>query len=364
MTKVHYSWSDPAVAQDFTSAVSLHSHTSLSRETLTFIPRHTCDVPVLSHGIRRLEGIFRKHHGHDINYGDVWWTPPLTPRASWELECRQIESQLHLKPMVSLSDHDDIEAGVQLQSQGIATPVSVEWTVPMAPVFFHIGLHNIDPAMMPMLAEVTANPRPERIREAFALVASSPGALIILNHPLWDEIRAGNAVHEERLDYLLSLVRPWIHALELNGLRPWSENRRVMELAERIGMPAISGGDRHGGEPNANLNLTRASTFDEFAAEVRGGYSEVLLMPQYQEPIKLRFIGVMCDVLRDQPGSRWSDRIFWRNPDGVIHRLSDVMDEPAPGVIGQFIKLIRFADCRNVQFTLRWALADRSEAVL
>ena len=364
MTRVHFSWSRPAAAETFASAVSLHSHTSLSRETLTFIPRHTCDVPVLSQGIRRLENIYRKHHQWEINYNDVWWTPPLTPRASWDLECGQIESQLGLKPLVSLSDHDDVEAGVQLQSQGIAAPVSVEWTIPVEPVFFHIGLHNIDAAMMPMLAEVTADPRPERIREAFAQVAAQPGSLIILNHPLWDEVRAGQAVHEDRLEYLVSLVRPWIHALELNGLRPWSENRRVMELAERLGMPAISGGDRHGSEPNANLNLTHATTFAEFAQEVRDGHSEVLLMPQYKEPIKLRFIGIMCDVLRDQPGSRWSDRIFWRNQDGVIYRLSDVMEEPAPGVIGQFVKLIRFADCRNVQFTLRWALADRSEAVL
>jgi hypothetical protein len=343
----------------------LHSHTSRSKETLAFVPRHTQDVPVLSAGIRRLESVFRRHHGHDIDYTNVWWTPPLDPVAAYRLEADQIENGLGLQPVVSLSDHDDVEAGLEAIDAGLPAPVSVEWTIPMPPVFFHIGLHNIDAALMPMLREVTADPRPERVREALAAVTANPASLVVVNHPLWDEIRAGQAMHEAKLAELFAIARPFFHALELNGLRPWPENRRVIELGSELGLPCVSGGDRHGTEPNANVNLTNAAGFAEFAAELRDGApSEVMFMPQYREPFRLRMIRVMCDVLRDTPESRWCDRIFWRNPDGVARRLSDVMENPAPGVIGQFLALIRLADRRNVQFTLRWALADRQEVVL
>jgi hypothetical protein len=38
----------------------------------------------------------------------------------------------------------------------------------------------------------------------------------------------------------------WIHALEVNGLRLWPENRRVLEMARNLNYPVVSGGDRHG----------------------------------------------------------------------------------------------------------------------
>ena len=43
----------------------------------------------------------------------------------------------------------------------------------------------------------------------------------------------------------------------------------AMELAEEFQTTAVSGGDRHGTEPNAVLNLTNAGVFGEFAHEVR-----------------------------------------------------------------------------------------------
>jgi len=37
-------------------------------------------------------------------------------------------------------------------------------------------------------------------------------------------------------------------------------------------------------------------------AEVReDGFSDVLFMPQYREPIRLRMIETMCDIVRDYP---------------------------------------------------------------
>jgi hypothetical protein len=338
VTSVHFHWSEPAAARSFRTGISLHSHTSLSRETLAFVPRHTRDVPYLSTGIRKLEEKYKYYHGHDLDYRQVWWTPPLTPREAFSLERSQIEGKLGLPGLVSLSDHDDVAAGIEVRPLG--GPVSVEWTVPMDPVFFHVGLHNIRPEWMPELREVTADATPDRVSGILSMLDRDPEVLIVLNHPLWDEIRAGRATHDEQLAEFLRLYRPWIHALELNGLRPWTENRQVEKLAAEQGLPAVSGGDRHGLEPNADVNLTRAETFSEFVEEVRRyRRSDVLFLEQYRRPARVRMLKVMCDVMRDLPGSQWSDRVFYQG-----RALSEVMNGETPGVIGQFVKFVRLAE--------------------
>ena len=48
--------------------------------------------------------------------------------------------------MVSITDHDDINAPMLLRSLESALgaiPVSVEWTVPFHETSFHIGIHNL-----------------------------------------------------------------------------------------------------------------------------------------------------------------------------------------------------------------------------
>ena len=50
-----------------------------------------------------------------------------------------------------------------------------------------------------------------------------------------------------------------------------------MALAERWKLPVISGGDRHGCEPNGVINLTAARNFSEFAQEVRSDRNSVVV---------------------------------------------------------------------------------------
>ncbi len=304
---------------------------------MSFIPRHTQDVPLLSAGIRRLEAQFRDHHGQDLDYSNIWWTPPLSPREAFILERSQIEKELGLPGLVSLTDHDNIEAGIQTESLG--APISVEWTVPMDPVFFHIGLHNIPRTIMPTLQQVTQDPRPERVAQVLSELNSNPETLVVINHPLWDEIRAGKDIHRARLNEFFTLYRPWIHALELNGLRSMKENMEVMRLAESLGLPAVSGGDRHGSEPNANVNVTDAETFPEFAADVRSGRSDIIFMNQYRKSLPLRMMRVICDALHENETSSWNDRVFYQG-----RKLSEIMGDRAPGVIGQFIAVVRVAE--------------------
>lgn len=96
-------------------------------------------------------------------------------------------------------------------------------------------------------------------------------------------------------------------------LRSRGENRAVIDLARDLDRTLVSGGDRHGREPNAIINLTNAATFAEFADEVRSGSSHVLFLPQYREPLALRILKSMCDVLRDSQDlvgrERWTYRV-------------------------------------------------------
>ena len=125
-SSVHSGWREPHLARAFEAGVCLHSHTMHSRECLSFLARCLRRVPGLSSVVGYYERGPRR-----IDLGRAWWTPPLSPASALRLEREQIAA-LGLRAMVSLTDHDDIQAGLAL---GIAadsrdTPLSVEWTVP------------------------------------------------------------------------------------------------------------------------------------------------------------------------------------------------------------------------------------------
>ena len=124
----------------------------------------------------------------------------------------------------------------------------------------------------------------------------------MFNHPWWDLADVGGATHTAMLHHFLRAHGNRLHALELNGYRSQAENDRVRTLASEVELPVISGGDRHGCAPNALLNLTTASTFAEFAEEVREGCSRVLIMPEYRQHLLLRTLASASDVMRHYPG--------------------------------------------------------------
>jgi hypothetical protein len=159
-----------------------------------------------------------------------------------------------------------------------------------------------------------------------------------------------------------------IHALELNGLRSWAENQQVIRLAQRAAMPSISGGDRHGREPNAILNLTSAITFREFVEEVRyRRTSHVVFMPQYHEPLNLRTMQTVIDVLRVYPetfpGRRtWQERVYYRHP-GSTEAVTLASLWPhgnQPGIFKWVSRAAKIAEWRPVQAGFRFAWDDRA----
>ena len=344
---VSYLWREPAAAQGFTHGVSLHSHTSQSRETIDFIAELATDFPVLAPIIRWGERRCLHYSGIRPDYARGFWTPPLTPRGAYDLERGQIEQKLQMSALVSLSDHDNIEAPQLLRTLPSTPdiPISVEWTVPYAaacmeskPTAFHLGIHNLPPATatewIERLNAFTAIPvaeRPQRLLlDTLAELARIPSVLIIFNHPLWDLYRIGTERHAVLVNDLLASAGQFLHALELNGLRHWDENRAVRTLAAKWNQLVISGGDRHGIEPNANLNLTHAGSFAEFVQEVRRDrISHVLFMPQYRQPWKHRILQSTLDAIRNHPQfpqgrQRWDERTFHPDGTGELRTLSEL----------------------------------------
>jgi hypothetical protein len=292
-----------------------------SKEYLGRLPTYIAKVPLGHFILEREIGRLHLYEKRIFDFDTFYWTPPLSPREAYELERRQIREQLELPAMVSLSDHDNIEAGLHLKLlDGMQqTPISVEWTVPFEETEFHIGVHNLPLARatewMKEFEKFTASSEEEKLGELFRGLVGEANTLIVLNHPFWDGEAIGAERHRRVLRLFLEKHREMLHAVELNGMRSRRENREVVILGEEIGLPVVSGGDRHGCEPNAVLNVTRATTFDEFAMELREDrHSEIMLMPHFFEPLQLRLLENAWHALADAPGEfgrrHWMSRVF------------------------------------------------------
>jgi len=371
---ISYLWCDRRAAQGFRTGVSLHSHTNQSRETLSFLANIGSRYSIMRPLLARLERRSEINHGVRVNYSAAYWTPPLTPKLAFDLESAQIEN-LDLAGMVSLSDHDNINAPMLLRTVPSARqiPVSVEWSAPYGGVQdFHLGIHNLPSARaqewMATLAEFTAHPDDERLTEILAALSDEPNVLVIFNHPLWDLFTVGAEKHLFLVNQFLAANSQFLHALELNGLRNWDENRAVRQLAAQWNMLLISGGDRHGVEPNANINLTNATSFTEFVHEVRlEKRSKVLFMPQYAEPWKHRILRSAIDAIRDYPefpqGSQcWDERVYHPNEKGVDTPLAHLWPSgTAPWQMRWSLAMVRLLGRRPVSSGLRMAWSESRE---
>jgi hypothetical protein len=362
---VSFFWREPQVAARFRTAVCLHGHTWHSEENLSFLPRYLHYVPGVSQLVRAYERGPRR-----VDFARAWWTPPLSPASALGLEREQI-ARMGLRPIVSLTDHDNIEAGMALQvtSDRRHTPVSVEWTVPYRRAIFHLGIHNLPPdearEWMGAMSMYTLSADEDLLPGILSELAAIPDVLIVLNHPFWREEGVEPADHLPALDRLLQRCNACFHAFELNGTRGWPENRDVTALAREWSRPVISGGDRHTGEPAACLNLTNAATFAEFAAEIKAGHSTVTFLPQYREPLALRVMEASWDILRpypEYPGrEHWTDRVFYRCEDGVARPVSQIWAGRVPLVIRPVTTLLQFSIRPGLKAAFRYLLSRQDE---
>ncbi len=154
---------------------------------------------------------------------------------------------------------------------------------------------------------------------------------------------------EERLKAIAEIRRglPDIHAFELGGLRSWEENRKVYELAEQWNVAVIAGGDRHGFEPSACLNLTNATGLPEYVQEVRRRNTHVLFMPQYTRPLWTRMLEVVLDASREQTGhpmgAQWDERTFHPDRSGTLKPICQLWDH-RPHFIEATLRVFRLLE--------------------
>jgi hypothetical protein len=295
------------------------------------VPGYLNRIPVVAGLFRREMQRYLERHGETADFQKGWWHPPVSPAAVLDSEVAQITNDLGLTALVSITDHDSITAGLSLRARHPESPISFEWTVPFHEGFFHLGVHNLPPDDAPgifdRLQAFTNGAAPALLSELLAGLDSDRRLLVVFNHPMWDLAGVGPLRHRALLDRFLGEYGAWLHALEVNGYRAARENARVGRLASRVGLPLVSGGDRHGYAPNSLLNLTTAGTFEAFVREVREArVSEIAVMPQYGRSLGARKLAVAADVIRanrrNPPGQRhWMDRVSYDRK-GVVTPLS------------------------------------------
>jgi hypothetical protein len=376
LRRISYYWKDADSAREYSTGVSLHSHTNQSKETLDFLAKFGSDYSLVRKLIAIAENRALNTYKIAICYAASYWTPPLTPRLAFDLESGQIEKTLNLTPLVSITDHDTIIAPMLLRTVASARhiPVSVEWSAPFGPdQAFHLGIHNLPSdsgaEWMRTFEEYTANPSERRLTEILFALHALPNVLIVFNHPLWDLYIIGREKHRQRVHDFMAANGQFIHALELNGLRSWEENRETKQMAKARNMLLISGGDRHGLEPNANINLSNAASFTEFVHEIRyEGRSHVLFMPQYAEPWKHRILQSTLDAIRNYPdfpqGSRtWDERVYHPDSAGAIRPLSELWpgDGRVPWYLQFVIDTVKMLGSKPVSGSLRMAWDESRE---
>ncbi len=363
-------WKQPDVAARYRTAVSLHSHTNQSKESLLFIPEFADKWPLLRWALQEQ----CKKSVRPVDFSQAYWTPPLPPKLAFEVESNQIETDLELNSLVSLTDHDSIGAPTVLRQlpDPVRVPFAVEWSVPFEGAVFHLGIHNLPESqahlIMDDLAACTHEPTAPRLLELLSALHEIPEVLIVFNHPLWDQRCLGRTTFLSKLDAFLERYVAFFHALELNAMRGWTENKDVIQLAAVWKRPVISGGDRHGCEPSGALNLTCATSFADFVDEIRiEQRSHIVFMTQYAEVLGIRFLQTVIDTIRDYPdhpvGSRrWDERVFHMDFKLGYHRPLSTLWKAPPPYLGHIFGVFRMIENTSVRHALNFTFREKSEA--
>jgi hypothetical protein len=309
--------------------------------------------------------------GRPIDFARWYWTPPVTVQTVFKSETERIKRKLGLRPLVSLTDHNDICTAKTLQRPDSSedVPISLEWTVPVNGFVFHLGVHNL-PSRLSMdiveeLVRYTRQPTENRFVELLSLLNGHPETLVVLNHPLSDLRSLGNGQVKGLVTGFLNRHNGCIHALEINGYRAWSENQTIVDLAEQFGLPIVSGGDRHFRAPNAVLNLSKATSFSGFVSEVRKDkISDVLVMPEYREDLLKRKLESVADFFRYHPDhpqgqKRWRDRVFVQHEDGFVRPLSHYWNQTAPTWVKPVMWFVCLMGSKYLRMAFRTAFVRR-----
>ncbi len=73
------------------------------------------------------EGAVQAKSVRPVDFSQAYWTPPLPPKVAFKLESNQIEIDLGLMSLVSLTDHDSIGAPTALRE--LPNPIQIPYAV-------------------------------------------------------------------------------------------------------------------------------------------------------------------------------------------------------------------------------------------
>lgn len=342
------------IEKNVSYGISLHCHTLHSKEILDFVPYYAERIPLVSYLWSREKNRSIKQNGRVPSFASGYWSPPLTGIEVFDMEANNL-ANLGLTGIVSITDHDSIQANLEIIKKvgNDMAPISMEWTVPYQNAFFHIGVHNMpagdaDEMVRHLLAYTHLKDEPDnqQLHKLFAMLNACPQILVVLNHPVWDIEMIGQQEHERALRRFLADHAKWLHAIEVNGFRVWSENEAAIKLADNLGLPIVSGGDLHCLHSNTMINVSNAESFGEFVDEVRvHGLSRIIVTPEYKIPLPARQLASIAQILgdfSDFPAGRrkWSDRIHLDSGD---HRGLVTLTDYWNGRIPVWTRLARIA---------------------
>ena len=276
----------PEPSREFASLVCLHTHSCHSKEDLAGL-----NWVVRLGYMRPFKGLLQRSFGlagiPDLDYRDLGYRPPFRPGDIWSMEAENARRLGVDHLLLAVTDHDEVAGSLELRRQDPARAERIalgeELSIRYDGHVFHLGLSGLpEEGLLDAHASLQASARAGRLDAVFEQLASL-GGLVVLNHPLiaWNRVKS-----EVPALGLLERYAWAVDALELNGMRSWEENQRVVELARHVGKPLVGGGDSHLLMPSGALCASRASTYADFVAEVRSGWSRPLVTRAYFRPLR------------------------------------------------------------------------------
>jgi len=289
------------------------------------VPRYAPQIPILAAFYRREQSHYAARKGMAFDFGRAYWLPPLPPEAVISSERKRVQEEFQISAIVSISDHDHISIVDPF-------PPSLEWSIVVDGVPLHLGIYNIPlhkaSDISSKLLRQTEPRDQSKITEVLTWLNEYKDILVVLNHPFADIGSRGPKRVKRAVVQFLRNTRGLTHALEINGDRPWRENREVALLAKGLGLALVGGGDRHGCSPNAILSLTDSLTLSEFVQELRNDKRSVVLITQeYTRNLAVRRLQSAVDFFRScqdphPAGQHWMNRVFFKTDEGLDIPLS------------------------------------------
>jgi hypothetical protein len=321
----------PHPAREFACAVSPHNHSDHSIENMSFL-----NEVVKLRFMRPFRGLLQDAFGlagiADLDYADIYYRSPLTAEDVLLAESASAAAFGFAGVHLGITDHDEVAGSIELlrahPEQVASNPLGEEISIYFDDYLFHIGVTGMPTKGIEQLHSTLQLAAKERRLDDLFEMLSASGSLVIFNHPLvpWGK-DPGRKIPAEAL---LSRYGWAIHALEYNGMRSKKENDSVLQLARQVGKPVVGGGDSHLLLASSVLSLTQATSFQEFAEEVKEGRAVSLILPTFFAPLSWKiFLRVLYFIahyrrigyFRGQPvGELLRDRTVLLDPVGFVSR--------------------------------------------